>query len=124
MQHTPRVLPELIKGVDLKLPNGREELIEAQESDTDLVELYNMALSFEEADKVPVGYFVKEGVLMSTYRPPNIPATDKCKVYRQMAVPSKYRSEILELAHSLPMSGTWVQTRQRIESYSTSIGQN
>ncbi len=31
------VLPELVKGVDLKLPNGREELIKAQKSDTDLV---------------------------------------------------------------------------------------
>ncbi len=27
---TPCALPELVKGVDLKLPNGREELIESQ----------------------------------------------------------------------------------------------
>ncbi len=47
------MLPELVKGVDLKLPNGREGLIEAQKSDTDLVGLYNKALSVEEADKVP-----------------------------------------------------------------------
>ncbi len=47
---TPCVLPELVKGVDLKLPNGREELIEAQKSDTDLVELCSKALSVEEAD--------------------------------------------------------------------------
>ncbi len=33
---TPCVLLELVKGVDLKLTNGREELIEAQKSDTDL----------------------------------------------------------------------------------------
>ena len=99
------MLPELVKGVDLKLPNDREELIKAQKSDTDLVELCNKALSVEEADKVPVCYFVKDGVLMRKYRPPNIPATDEWKVYRQIVVPTKYRSEILELAHSLPMSG-------------------
>ncbi len=58
------MLPELAKGVDLKLPNGREELIEAQKSDTDLVELCNQALSVEKADMVPVCYFVEDGVLM------------------------------------------------------------
>ncbi len=52
------MLPELVKGVDLKLPYGRQKLIEAQKSDTDLVELCNKALSVEEADKVPVCYFV------------------------------------------------------------------
>ena len=91
---TPCVLPELVKGVDLKLPNGREELIKAQKSDTDLVELCNKALSVEEADKVPVCYFVKDGVLMRKYRPPNIPATDEWKVYRQIVVLKKYKAEI------------------------------
>ncbi len=32
-------------------------------------------------------------------------ATDEWRVYRQIVVPTKYRSKILELAHSLPMSG-------------------
>ena len=49
--------------------------------------------------------FVKDDVLMRKHRPLNIPATDEWKVYRQIAVPPKYRSEILELAHSLSMSG-------------------
>ena len=60
------MLPELVKGVDLKLTNGRDELIEAL--DTDLVELFNKALSVEEADKVPVCYFVQDSVLMRKYR--------------------------------------------------------
>ncbi len=101
------MLPELVKGVYLKLPNGREELIEAQKSDTDLVKLHNKALSVEEAGKIPVCYFAKYCFLMSKYRPPNIPATDEWRVYtvRQIVVPTKYRSEVLELAHSFPMSG-------------------
>ncbi len=44
----------LVKGVDLKLPKGREELIEAQKSDTELVDFYNKALSVEETDKADV----------------------------------------------------------------------
>ncbi len=95
------VLPELLKGIDLKLPDGLEELIEVQKSDTDLIELYNKALSVEEADKVPVCYFESDCVLMRKYRPPDTLATDEWKVYRENIVPSKYRSEILELIHSL-----------------------
>ncbi len=34
-------MSQLVKGVDLKLPNGREQLIKAKKSDTDLTELYN-----------------------------------------------------------------------------------
>ncbi len=89
----------------MKLSNGREELIEAQQSHSDLIELYNKALLVDEADKVPVCYFVKDVVLMRKYRPPEIPATDEWKVYRQIVVPSKYRSEILELKQGLPISG-------------------
>ncbi len=58
----------------MKLHNGSEDPIEAQESDTDLINLYNNVLSVEEADKVPACYFVKDGVLMRKYRPPGIPA--------------------------------------------------
>ncbi len=50
-------------------------------------------------------YFVKDGVVMGEYRPPDIPARDEGRVCRQIVVPSKYRSEILESVYSLPMSG-------------------
>ncbi len=75
----------------MKLPNGREDAIEAQKSDTDLIELHKKALSVEEADKVPMCYFEKDGALMRKHRSPEIHATDKWKVYRQIVVPSKYR---------------------------------
>ncbi len=76
-----------------------------RKSDTYLIELYHKALSVEERDKVPVCYFVKDGVLVRMYRSPYIPVTDEWKVYRQIFVPTKYRSQILELAHSLPING-------------------
>ncbi len=71
----PRVVPELIKGVGMKFPNGKEVIIEAQKSDTDLIDLSNKALSVEQADNVPVCYFVKDDVLMRKYRPPEISST-------------------------------------------------
>ncbi len=57
------VLPELVMGVDLKLPNGREELIEAQKSDKGLSELCKKALSVEETDKVAVCLLCKRWCL-------------------------------------------------------------
>ncbi len=55
----PCVISKLVKVVDLKSPYGSKQLIEAHKLDTDLLESYNKALSVEEADKVPVCYFVK-----------------------------------------------------------------
>ena len=46
-----------------------------------------------------------EEVQMRKYTPPNIPATDEWRVYRQIVVPTKYKSEILKLAQCFPMSG-------------------
>ncbi len=65
----------------------------------DLVQLYNKAFSVEKQDKVPVCYFVKDGVLMRTYRPPDIPVTDEWQLYRQIVVSTKYRSEILDIVY-------------------------
>ncbi len=74
-------MSELFKGVGLKLFHGREELIEDQKSDTDVIELYNKALSAEEADKVPVCYFViYDTRLVRKYRPHGVPASDEWKV--------------------------------------------
>ncbi len=58
------MVPELFKGVDLNMPNGKDELTESQKSDIDVIELYNKALSVDGADEVLVCYFVKDGVLM------------------------------------------------------------
>ncbi len=65
--------------------------------------MYDKALSDEEAGKVPVCYFVQDDVLMRKYRkfiPPEIPVGDEWRVLRQIVVPSKYRSEILNIAHA------------------------
>ena len=55
---------------------------------------YNRTLSDEEAENVPVCHFMKDGVLMRKYGPPEIRATDEWKVYRQIVAYNKYRSYI------------------------------
>ncbi len=42
---------------------------------------------------------------MGNFRPPETPVSDKWTVLGQTVVPPQYISEILELAHALPMSG-------------------
>ena len=88
-----------------QLPCGREMLIEQQKADPDLVELREKALTPDEATLVPICYFVKSGVLMRKFRPPEVPAEDEWKVIYQIVVPSPYRKEILEMAHELPIAG-------------------
>ena len=61
--------------MDSKLSNGRKEPTGAQKSDTELIELYNKALS-RGAEKVPVCYFVTDGVLLRKCWPHEVPASD------------------------------------------------
>ena len=42
---------------------------------------------------------------MRKWRTPEIPADDECAVNHQIVVPKIYRSDILSLAHQMPMSG-------------------
>ena len=84
---------------------SREQLISEQSKDTDLVTLFNQAHTETETSSLAVCYFIKSGVLMRKWRPPDVPADNEWKVLYQIVVPSGYRSHILSLAHDIPMSG-------------------
>ena len=90
-------------GPDISLSKSR--LISEQESDPDLAPLFKLVLSPVELDKVPVGYFVRNGVLMRRWRPPNIPASEEWSVVHLIVVPKVYQSEMLKLAHESSMGG-------------------
>ena len=59
-----------VSGGDFELPRGSEELSKSRRPHTGCIELCDKALSVEEADKVPVSYFVKVSVLISMCRLP------------------------------------------------------
>ena len=84
---------------------SKSKLISEQEKDPDLASLFKLVLSPVELDKVPVGYYVRNGVLMRKWRPPNVPASEEWSVVHQIVVPKVYQSEILKLAHESPMGG-------------------
>ena len=89
----------------LNMSLSREKLISEQTNDPELACLRDGALPDDEIIKVPVGYYLKEGVLMRKWRPSDIPASEDWAVIHQVVVPKSYRREILSLAHSLPLGG-------------------
>ena len=88
---------------DLSL--SRNQLILEQEKDPDISSLIDKALPEDEIKKVPVGYYVKNNVLMRKWRPYDVPADAEWAVTHQIIVPKVYRSEILRLAHEIPVGG-------------------
>ena len=66
---------DTIDGPDVSLSKSR--LISQQESDPELAPLFKLVLPPVELDKVPVGYYIRNGVLMQKWRPPNVPATEE-----------------------------------------------
>ena len=84
---------------------SREDLIAEQGKDPTLISISNTALNETEASKVPVCYYICNGVLMRKWRPPNISADEEWNVANQVVVPKPYQSHIIGLAHDIPMAG-------------------
>lgn len=62
-------------------------------------------LSEDEIVKVPVGYYLKDRVLIRKWCPPDISATEDWAVVHQVVVPKAYSNDILTMAHCLPLGG-------------------
>ena len=84
---------------------SREALIKDQESDPEIRQLNEKALTLAEAGQEPVCYFKQSGVLCRKWRPPEVPADVEWKVVHQIVLPPSYRKEVLQMAHESPMAG-------------------
>ena len=88
-----------------KLSLSRKKLIESQEQDPELCELRKKALDGYEIERVPIGYYFRDGVLMRKFRPPEASVQDSWTVVNQVVVPKMYRKDIVSMAHDLPLGG-------------------
>ena len=70
-----------------KLTFTRQELLQEQSDDTEIQQLCHYALDEHKVDTVPIGYFMKDGVLMRKWRPPTVPASHEWSVIYQIVVP-------------------------------------
>ena len=83
---------------------SRQNLIEEQSKDKELLDLFKIALTPVEAEKVSVGYLIKDDILMRKWSPTACD-NEKGETVYQIVVPTVHRREVLELAHDLPVSG-------------------
>ena len=100
--HYSAILNDQGQGHDLL---SRSQLCKEQHNDPEILPLLERALDEKEIDQVPVCFYVKNGILMRKWRPPDVSAEDEWTVNHQIVVPRVYRPEILNLAHETPMSG-------------------
>ena len=84
---------------------SQSTLIKAQEEDEELLKLRESALTVEESVGVSSCFYVKSGILMRKWRPPERPADEEWTIVHQIVVPPPYRTEILRLAHEVPLAG-------------------
>lgn len=92
-------------GANNEVLYSRSSLVEAQQVDPGLKCLFQKACSEAEAKVVPECYYVKNDILMRKWRPSQRPADAEWCVVHQIVVPPCYRTEILKMAHELPMAG-------------------
>ena len=100
--HYSAILNDQGQGHDLV---SRSQLSKEQHNDPEILPLLERALDEKEIDQVPVCFYVKNGILMRKWRPPDVSVEDEWTVNHQIVVPRVYRPEILNLAHDTPMSG-------------------
>ena len=62
-------------------------------------------MSEDESFTVPVGYYFRNGVLISKWRPADVPADADWSVKYQIVLQKSCWTEVLSLAHENPLSG-------------------
>ena len=82
----------------------------------DLKPLFVRAVSKEEADTVPVCYYVENDILLRNYRPPEVKADNEWKELRQMVIPNELR-KLLGVAHETPWAGHLGVNKMRDEFF-------
>ena len=79
--------------------------LKQQENDPDIKGLIQRAVAEDESLTEPVCFYIKNGILMRRWRPPDVPANAKWAVHSQVVVPKPYRLQILSMAHETPLAG-------------------
>ena len=96
----------------------RQLLTLEQEKDMDIEKLRKEAVSEKEVEKMNIGYYLKDGLLMRKWKERNTDNED-CNEIHQIVVPTVYRKDILHMAHDSPYAGHLGvnKTYDRILSY-------
>ena len=85
--------------------SSKEKLSFEQRKDPTLSSLFSKVVPESEIDNHQICYYVRDGVLMRRWRPPDVNADADWAVKHQVVLPVAYRAEALTLAHDQPMAG-------------------
>ena len=70
---------------------SRQNLIGEQSNDKELLDLFKIALTPVEAEKVSVGYLIKDNILMRKWSPTECDDSEKSETVYQIVVPTVHR---------------------------------
>ena len=62
-------------------------------------------MSLEELDDHGICYYLKNGLLMRKYRPPEASADEAWRIILQIVFPQRYRTEVISMAHDIRLAG-------------------
>ena len=83
----------------------RQQLVEEQKKDPELAKLRETAMSPQEVEHVSSGYYIKDDTLFRKWKPPDATNDEEWRIVHQIVVPTRYRADIMNMAHDTPMSG-------------------
>ena len=83
------------------LPIDVDTLKEAQVQDPELASFFDRSVEDSELYKFPICFYLKNGILMRKYRPPNVSANEEWQECHQVVIPRKFRPFIISVAHDL-----------------------
>ena len=72
-------------------------MIDEKNNDKELLDLFKIALTPVEAEKVSVGYLIKDNILMRKWSPTECDNSEKGETVYQIVVPTVHRREVLKL---------------------------
>lgn len=101
----PAVVPSLVEGSGSKVCMSRDRFLVAQKQDVSLTPCFDQVSPLHEVENMATGFFLKDGVLVRKWTPPQVSAQDDWGVLTQIVVPKTHRHDILKLAHDNPLAG-------------------
>ena len=101
--HSTKVTGEQVALTSPRLT--RDQFIKDRQADQELSVIVQCAGSEQEARDYPVCYFIKNGVLMRKWRPPQVPSTQEWEITYQIVVPKNSQEEVIKLGYSTPLAG-------------------
>ena len=90
---------------DYREKMSKGNLIAEQHKDPDIFRLFSRTVDESEVSSNPICCFVKNGVLMRKWRPPDISAADEWVIKYQVVIPKAYRLDPLSMTHETPLAG-------------------